>query len=286
MRLHVASVLSLALLLGGCGEAESDAPPPPTHTSAVTPSPVPIPAPSAPAPVEPVSPIGPGSAGMVEYRDTGQLYAAVVTEALPGGEVRVVFADGDTRTVSASSVKPDVLAVGMRVGARLRSWPRFVSGRVLRRIGHAVFVEFDDGDRQWTSIGLVRIPADAVRSDAVPASVATPTALPGEPGSTVTANYRGDGRWYAGVVVERRSEDGKLHVIYSDGDNEWLDSSGVRRDTLVTGERADARVRRGGTFVVLTGEIQRRVRHAVEIRFDDGTSAWAALATVRVAANP
>lgn len=283
-RLAIFAVVLLAL---GCDDGESrDDPPPPVAPEPATPTP------TEPAPVTPVTPtptappaatgIQPGATGMAAYRGEGFLYAAVVTERQADGRLTVVYADGDSETIDASGFKPDRLGVGTRVEARIRAWPRFFPGHVARRIGHALFIEFDDGDRQWTSIGLVRIAATDVGPNATAVDVETPTARSGAPGSTVVANYRGEGRWYAGVVAERRSEDGKLHVIYADGDSEWVDPGMVRPDTLRNGAQVETAVRREGNNQVLQGSVLRRVGHAVEVGRSDGTTGWSALANTRL----
>src|SRR5690606_5245414 len=147
-----------------------------------------------------------------------------------------------------------------RVEARIRRWPRFFPGVLERRLGHAVFVRFDDGDQQWTSIGLVRaaaaqLPRDAREAPAPPSTVAIP-----EVGAAVVANYQRRGWYYAGVIVGAR-DDGQVDVVYADGDREWLAPSDVRPDTIQPGTRASAQ--RPRTTTVVEGVVRRRVGHAV-----------------------
>jgi hypothetical protein len=203
----------------------------------------------------------------------------VVTGVGTDGRIRVVYADGDTEAVSEESLYPDSIAPGMRVEARIRTWRQWFPGEVQRRVGHAVFVRFDDGDEQWTSIGLVRVPIGDVSRDAPVAPVAPPTVPVPQPGSRVVANYRGEGWFYPAVVAETR-DDGQVHVIYADGDSEWRPTSDVRADPVATG--ADVQARPARQAQVHEGEVVRRVGHAVELQLEDGAKQWVALSNVRV----
>jgi hypothetical protein len=67
-----------------------------------------------------------------------------------GGGYRVIFADGDQAVVPAALVKRLDIGVGSKVYA-MWSDKRFYSGTVARIVGGALFIEFDDGDKGWTS---------------------------------------------------------------------------------------------------------------------------------------
>lgn len=275
------ALASLACTLFG---AEERAP------SSVTPEPV------APEPVavEPAAPGTPpaspaaspsgfdahavGTRGLANFQRQGYAYAAVVTGTFGDDTVNVVYADGDNERVPPSELYPDTITEGTRVEARVRSWPRFHPGRVARRIAHAVFIEFDDGDRLWTSVGLVRVPVGQLSRSAAPATH-EPTATAPAVGSAVVADYQGVGWYYPAIVAEQRA-DGRMLVVYADGDSEWREPSSVRADAVQVGARVEAQPR--GHASVLTGSVARRVGHAAELRLDDGQKIWVALANVRV----
>lgn len=275
------TALSLACTL----PADDDAPPTPTVPTPTVPMPtvptpaVPTPAVRTPAPAPTFDPHASGTRVLARFQGGAAAYAAVVTETGTAGRVNVVYADGDTETVEAATLVPDSLGAGSRVEARIRQWPRFFPGVLERRLGHAVFVRFDDGDQQWTSIGLVRAAAGPLARDGaeVPAPPAT-IAIP-EVGAPVVANYQRRGWYYAGVIVGAR-DNGHVDVVYADGDREWLARDEVRPDAIVPGTRVSAQ--RPRTTAIVEGVVRRRVGHAVELQLDDGSKLWIALPNVRV----
>lgn len=233
------------------------------------------------APAAAFDPSQPGTRALAPFQDSGFAYAAVTTGIrAEDGRIHVVYADGDTEVVPQDSLFPDSIGPGTRVEARIRSWAQWYSGEVQRRVGHAVFVRFDDGDEEWTSIGLVRIPVQEVPRDAPQAAVAPPGVPAPQPGSRVVANFQRDGWFYPAVVAETR-DDGQVHVIYADGDSEWLPPSEVRADPIDAGAEVQASPDRGDRRMY-EAQVVRRVGHAVEVRLDGDTTRWAALARVRV----
>jgi hypothetical protein len=262
-------------------ESERDESPPPVATTTTAPPVVPTGTAPPPPPVAPPAfdPQATGTRVLARYQNGGDAYIAVVTQQAGGGNVNVVYADGDAEALPASALSPDSIAEGSRVQARIRSWPNFHPGTLQRRIGHAVFVRFDDGDEQWTSIGLVRTAANEIPANAREAPLPPSTVPMGQVGAQVVANYQRAGWFYAGVVVETRA-DGMLHVIYADGDREWLAAADVRADSIQPGARVQAQVPR--TTQTFEATVRRRVAHAVELQLDDGQKQWLALPNVRV----
>ena len=278
----VCSFALLAALCLACTTGSDDDAPPPTPTPTPTPQAPPAPTPgTAPSTPDPgvFDPSAVGSEALAHYRSSGFAYASVITGVRDGGRVDVVYADGDSETLATTELYPEAIVQGTRVEARIRQWTRFFPGTVQRRVAHAVFVRFDDGDEQWTSIGLVRLPAAGLRRDATPATGTRPTGTVPEAGSAVLANYQGQGWYYPAIVAERRA-DGQVHVIYADGDGEWLAPDRVRPDTLTAGTAVQARQNR--QTEVQEGTIARRVGHAVELQLANGTKTWVALMNVRV----
>lgn len=276
----------LAALCLACTTGTDDDTPPAAPTPPATPTPTPTkqgPTPPVPGPstADPsvFDPSAVGSRALAHYRNSGFAYAAVITAVRDDGTVDVVYADGDNETLASTQLYPETIVEGTRVEARIRRWTRFFPGTVTRRVAHAVFVRFDDGDEQWTSIGLVRLAAAGLRRDATPATGTEPTATVPEAGSAVVANYQAQGWFYPAIVAERRP-DGQVHVIYADGDGEWLAPDQVRPDTLQPGAHVQARPAR--QTEVQEGTVARRVGHAVELQLQSGAKTWVALANVRV----
>ena len=271
---------ALAALSMACGifDAEQD------EAAAAEPTPAPLPTKASPAPTpSPTPPPGfdprsTGTRALARFQGGAHAYAAVTTGVSAEGRPMVVYADGDVETLAPDALAPDSLGPGTAVEARIRQWPRFFPGRVERRIGHAVFVRFDDGDERWTSIGLVRVPTTAAAGGTEVSTPPSTVPIP-QVGAPVIANYQQRGWYYAGVIVENRA-DGQVHVIYADGDSEWLPRDQVREDELRRGARVSARPLRSSQTV--EAEVSRRVGHAVELQLDDGSKRWVALANVRM----
>jgi len=266
-------LLVLAVLCLACGVGATEQ----TDDEAVEPT-VPEPVPPTPPPPAEEEPRIIGTRHLAHFNSTGFAYAAVVTGTFDADRLGVVYADGDTERLERGDLYPDQIGVGSRVEARIRQWDRFFPGRITQRVAHAVFVEFDDGDRQWTSIGLVRAPVGELSRTADEAPHPDPTGTPPAPGSGALANYHGQGWYYPAVVVDAR--DDTVHVIYADGDSEWLATSQVRPDTI--GPDTVCQAQRRGQAQPVEGRVVRRVGHAIELRLDDGSKAWFALSRVRV----
>lgn len=280
MHRRLATACALAVLCQACSIFEKDEADPPPPAPAPAPAAAQNAAPIVPPPIAPAfDPNATGTRVLARYQNGALSYAAVVTQQSGADNVNVVYADGDVETLPISALVPDSLAEGSRVQARIRAWPRFFPGTLQRRIGHAVFVRFDDGDEQWTSIGLLNVAQSDLQPNGREGPLPASDVPMGQVGAQVVANYQSRGWYYAGVVVETRP-DGAMHVIYADGDREWLPASSVRPDSLQAGARVQARLPRATENLDAT--IRRRVGHAVELQLDDGQKQWVALANVRV----
>ncbi len=113
--------------------------------------------------------VAPGSNVLVNYREGGFLFSAIVTATGDDGRSHVVYLDGTTEWVAASLVNPDTLSVGDLVHVR-RQWEpaQWVRGRVRVRHGHAFQVELDDGGLAWTALFRIRTPAPPTQASAPP----------------------------------------------------------------------------------------------------------------------
>lgn len=264
------SILAALCLACGVGSTEDD-------DADEIPLPEPPTVPSTPDPAAPEEPRIIGTRHLAHYDGTGFAYAAVVTGTFGEDQLGVVYADGDTERLEREDLYPDQVGVGSRVEARIRRWNRFFPGTITQRVAHAVFVEFEDGDRQWTSIGLVRVPVGSLSRTASEVPHPEPSGTPPAPGSGALANYHGDGWYYPAVVADTRGSE--VHVIYADGDSEWLATGQVRPDTIAPGVEAQALPMRQTRPV--EGRVARRVGHAIELRLADGSKSWFALSRVR-----
>lgn len=76
------------------------------------------------------------------------------------GSVVVQYDDGDRTELQTDEVGPLMLGVGARVYVRWQTGPAYYPGRISEVLGSAIHVNYDDGDREWTTIGLVRVHQD------------------------------------------------------------------------------------------------------------------------------
>jgi len=84
-------------------------------------------------------------------------YPGVVV-ATQGDRHLVQFDDGDRSVVPEAQTRPlAAVAVGQAVQGRFQGGRSFYPGRVTERRGDAVHILYDDGDEEWTSVGMVRV---------------------------------------------------------------------------------------------------------------------------------
>lgn len=86
-------------------------------------------------------------------------YPGVVVAA-DGSRLVVQFDDGDRSPLAASQVMPMAVASGTRVFGRYQGGRYYYPGAVTSRTGDAIHIAYDDGDQEWTSVGMVRVHAD------------------------------------------------------------------------------------------------------------------------------
>ena len=79
----------------------------------------------------------------------------VVGTGLVGVDVQ--YDDGDRASVGEQEYKPLVLEVGSRVFARWKGGGEYYPGKVAMVAGSALHVDYDDGDRETTSLSMIRV---------------------------------------------------------------------------------------------------------------------------------
>ena len=83
-------------------------------------------------------------------------YPATI-QTIDGERIYVMFDDGDKEwTTSAHMMNIDI-EVGDRVHCRWKGDPLYYSGRVAQKDGEKIYVQYDDGDSEWTTISFVRV---------------------------------------------------------------------------------------------------------------------------------
>lgn len=77
--------------------------------------------------------------------------------ALFGERYQVNFDDGDRALVTGDDLAPLDVTVGSRVFGRWRGGNLYYPGVVVQQSGENIYIQYDDGDEEWSLIGLVRV---------------------------------------------------------------------------------------------------------------------------------
>lgn len=83
-------------------------------------------------------------------------YPAVIVAA-DGGTFEVVYEDGDRSPLTAAQLRPFSMSVGQRVYGNWRGGGSYYPGRISEVVGEAIHIQYDDGDREWSTPRMVRI---------------------------------------------------------------------------------------------------------------------------------
>jgi hypothetical protein len=79
----------------------------------------------------------------------------VVSDAGQAKEVQ--FDDGGRATLTDSQMIPLSIGVGSRVYCRWKGGQQYFGGVVSSAVGSCIHVDYDDGDKESTSIAMVRV---------------------------------------------------------------------------------------------------------------------------------
>ncbi len=102
-----------------------------------------------------------GSRCLAYWEENKTWYVGAIVEedsTIKGGGYLVVFADGDVAVVPATLVKPLTIGAGSKVMAMWWKNGSFYPGTVARVVGEALYINFDDGDKGWTSWAGIAVP--------------------------------------------------------------------------------------------------------------------------------
>jgi hypothetical protein len=228
-----------------------------------------------------------GSAAWANYHDTGFFFRGVIVERR-ADEHRIVYADGANEWLPAAALRPDTLTEEANIHVRPNYEGEFAEAVLGRRLGDALYVRHASGGEGWTSLPHVRFHG---RDEGVPMPGPTPSApapsapapiAPGEVGSSVLVDYHGRGLRF-GATVTARGDDGRLHVVYLDGESEWVAANRVGADELGEGDVVHIR-RTWEPPVWVRGRIRQRIGSALRVELDDGGMMWTSMLRVRVPA--
>ena len=190
-----------------------------------------------------------------------------------GERSHVLFDDGSEGWLPDDQILPLQIDVGDRIAVRLPGGSAYTPGRVLRRDGERINVQFDDGTDEQTSLGMIRVDPTNWKD---PGGAAPPSRW--IVGDRVLAKWSGDVFWYPGTIQALDGD--RLHVYFDDGDHEWMPSERVAENDLTAGSRVYARFQRGPVY--FPGRITRREGDRIWVDYDDGHKEETTIAVVRV----
>jgi len=76
------------------------------------------------------------------------------------GQTLVQYDDGDRAPLTDDQLRPLRLGTGSRVYGRWQAGQYYYPGQITQTTGSAIHVGYDDGDEEWTTVGMVRIQQD------------------------------------------------------------------------------------------------------------------------------
>lgn len=86
----------------------------------------------------------------------GYWYPGVILNA-EAKRVHLLFDDNDQAQMTWDRVRPLDLEIGQEVQCRRQGGRMFFKGRIARRKGERIFVQYEDNQEEWTSVRLVRL---------------------------------------------------------------------------------------------------------------------------------
>lgn len=268
--------LLAAMSIAGCGDRTGPTLPPDVGTDHVGGGEEPE-ARRGPEPAP--EPVAIGTPVWASFHDSGFYFHGVVVERREDMH-RVIYTDGASEWLPAAALLPDSLHEDARVDVRVGFGAEFQTATVGRRVGQALYVRLANGDERWTSLPHVRFQAG---EDGVPGRGDPPfdaAAASGPIGSNVLVNYQLQGLRFPAIVTAQ-GQDGRVHVVYLDGESEWAINGTVVPDEVGPGSVVHVR-RSWEPPDWVRGRVEERVGSAVRVQFDDGGVAWTTMFRVRV----
>jgi hypothetical protein len=83
-------------------------------------------------------------------------YPATI-KSMDGERIYVHFDDGDKEWTTSDHLMSIDIEVGDRVHGRWNGGPIYYAGRVAQQEGEKIYIEYEDGDEEWTTISSVRV---------------------------------------------------------------------------------------------------------------------------------
>lgn len=85
------------------------------------------------------------------------LYPAEIV-SIDDDRVIVQYLDGPEKMLTPELIRKFELRAGTKIECRWKGGPNYFPGKLDKVEGERVFIKYDDGDEEWTSVRLVRVP--------------------------------------------------------------------------------------------------------------------------------
>ena len=95
---------------------------------------------------------------VLAYDSDDCIYPAEIVSIQDEQRIIVQYLDGPERMLTPELIRRFDIKSGMKVESRWSGAPHYFPGTIAKVDGERVHVKYDDGDDEWTSIRLVRIP--------------------------------------------------------------------------------------------------------------------------------
>lgn len=93
---------------------------------------------------------------LVHWSQDEYWYPATITK-VSGARYYVVFDDGDEEWTTATRITRENLTAGSRVFANWKHGGKYYPGKITSRRGNTITILYDDGDRETTTLSVVRV---------------------------------------------------------------------------------------------------------------------------------
>lgn len=180
------------------------------------------------------------------------------------GKTFVRYADDVTEWAPSWRVGKFDLKVGDVVYGNWKNKGLYYPGKLARRDGDKIKINYDDGDVEETTIAALRLKLIAPAARQV--------------NCAILARWGPDGYWYTGVVKEIK--DGKRHIHFDDGDKAWVTDDEVIGYQPTFDDAVEGNWKAGGKYY--PGRIAKRNGEKITINYDDGDVEETSLTHVRM----
>jgi hypothetical protein len=102
-----------------------------------------------------------GDEVLAPWMNDGFVYPAVMVE-VRGASAHVAYLDGDEGDVPLQTLRRSVFGGGMAVQVNWKGKGQYFNGVIQKRIGSALYLHYEDGDKGWTTLGQCRVAEQAL----------------------------------------------------------------------------------------------------------------------------